>query len=78
MASQWENTLRLLCTIKLKHAKASEILSRLSSYSKQHPLYRALKELGRIYKTIFLLRYLTETPLRQSIEKQLRNRYEIT
>jgi len=43
LAAQWDNILRLLCTIKLKQAKASEILGRLSSYSKQHPLYRAVK-----------------------------------
>lgn len=77
LISQWENILRVLCTIKLKYTKASEILSRLGSYSKQHPLYRALKELGRIYKTIFLLRYMTETPLRQSIMKQL-NKVELS
>lgn len=74
---QWDNVLRLLCTIKLKESKASEILGRLGSYSKQHPLYRALKELGRIYKTIFLLRYLTEVSLRQEIEKQL-NKVELS
>lgn len=77
LSSQWDNILRLLCTIKLRESKASEILGRLSSYSKQHPLYRSLKELGRIYKTIFLLRYLTETPLRQAIEKQL-NKVELS
>lgn len=77
LGSQWDNILRLLCTIKLRESKASEILKRLSSYSKQHPLYRALKELGRIYKTIFLLRYLTETPLRQAITKQL-NKVELS
>jgi TnpA family transposase len=38
-------------------------------------LYRALKELGRIFKSIFILRYLDEAPLRQGIEKQL-NRIE--
>lgn len=53
LQNEWENILRLLCSIKLKESKASEILNRLSSYSKQHPLYRALKELGRIYKSIF-------------------------
>lgn len=36
-----------------------------------------MKELGRIYKTIFLLRYLTKTLLRQSIVKQL-NRVELS
>jgi TnpA family transposase len=77
IAQQWDNILKLLCSIKLKESKASEILGRLSTYSKQHPLYKALKELGRIHKTIFLLRYLSETPLRQEIEKQL-NKVELS
>lgn len=74
---QWENILRLLCSIKLGEAKASIILKRLSSYSKQHPLYKAMKEIGRIHKTIFLLRYFDESPLRQNIEKQL-NKIELS
>lgn len=72
---QWDNVLRLICSIKLSETTASKLFRRLSSYSKQHPLYKALKEFGRIYKTIFILRYLNETPLRQGIEKQL-NRVE--
>ncbi|MEG1591398.1 MAG: Tn3 family transposase, partial [Chryseobacterium sp.] len=46
-------------------------------YSKQHPLYKAMKEIGRIHKTIFLLRYYDEPPLRQNIEKQL-NKIELS
>lgn len=75
LIGQWESILRLLCSIKLKETKPSKVLGRLSSYSKQHPLYKALKELGRIFKSIFILRYLDEKPLRQGIEKQL-NRIE--
>lgn len=55
----------------------SNILKRLSSYSKQNPLYKAIKEVGRIYKTIFILRYYNEDTLRQNIEKQL-NRVELS
>jgi hypothetical protein len=40
-------------------------------HSKQHPLYRALKAFGQITKSIFLLRYIDDVTLRQSIEKQL-------
>lgn len=39
--------------------------------SRQHPLYRALKEFGRIIKTLFLLKYIDDVELRQAIEKQL-------
>jgi TnpA family transposase len=74
---QWENILRLLCSIKLGEVKASIILKRLSSYSKQHPLYKAMKEIGRIHKTLFLLRYFDEPSLRQNIEKQL-NKIELS
>ena len=43
----------------------------MSSYSKQNPLYKALKEFGRITKTIFILKYYDDLNLRQEIEKQL-------
>ncbi len=68
---QWDNILRLMATIKLKHAKASKLFPRLSSYSRQHPLYRAIKNFGKLIKTIFLLRYIDSVELRQDIEKQL-------
>jgi len=77
IVEQWDRMLRLLCTIKLKESLPSNILKRLSSYSKKNPLYKAIKEVGRIYKTIFLLRYYDEVLLRQNIEKQL-NRVELS
>ncbi|MDR2915574.1 MAG: Tn3 family transposase [Tannerella sp.] len=77
IVEQWDRILRLLCTIKLKESLPSNILKRLSSYSKQNPLYKAIKEVGRIYKTIFLLKYYDEVLLRQNIEKQL-NRVELS
>ncbi len=67
----WDYILRLIATIKLKETTASQLFKRLSSYSKQHPLYRALKQFGRIIKTIFLLKYIDDVELRQMIEKQL-------
>ncbi|MGB6151614.1 MAG: Tn3 family transposase, partial [Pricia sp.] len=75
IVEQWDNVLRLLVTIKLREITASRILKRLSSYSKQHPLYRALKHVGRIFKTYFILKYLNELDLRQSTERAL-NRIE--
>jgi len=63
--------LRFLVTIRLKETTASQLFRRLSSYSRQHPLYRALKEFGKIIKTFFLLKYIDDVELRQAIEKQL-------
>jgi len=71
IAENWDNILRFVATIKLKETTASQLFRRLSSYSQQHPLYRALKEFGKIPKTLFLLKYIDNLELRQAIEKQL-------
>ncbi len=56
---------------------ASQLFKRLSSYAKHHPLYRALKEFGRVVKSVFVLKYYDDVILRQRIEKQL-NRIELS
>ena len=67
----YDDILRFIATIKLKRSTASQLLSRLNSYSKQHKLYQAIKEFGKIIKSRFILKYLNELDLRQSVEKQL-------
>jgi TnpA family transposase/ribulose bisphosphate carboxylase small subunit len=73
----WDDILRLMITIQLKATTTSQIFKRLSSYSKQHPLYCAIKEFGRIIKSLFILRYIDRVDLRQAVEKQL-NRIELS
>ena len=68
---EWDTILRMMVTLKLKHTTASSLLNRLSSYARQHSLYQALQQLGRVYQTIFILKYYDELELRQMIEKQL-------
>lgn len=60
-----------MATIKLKYATASQLYKRLSSYAKDHPLYQALKEFGRILKSIYILKYYDNVELRQTVQKQL-------
>jgi TnpA family transposase len=67
----WDDILRFMTTIKLKYTPASSLLKRLSSYAREHPLYKALKEFGRIIKSLFMLKYLDDVGFRQRIEKQL-------
>lgn len=71
VASQWDDVLRFIATIKLKEATASQLFKRLNSYPRQHPLYHALKEFGKIPKSDFLLRYTDILEMRQAVEKQL-------
>jgi len=72
----WDDILRFMATIKLRYSIASQLFKRLSSYAKDHPLYRALKEFGRIIKSQFILTYYDDVELRQRIEKQL-NKVEL-
>jgi TnpA family transposase len=71
MRKNWDDILRLVATIKLKHSSASQIFKKLSSYASENRLYKALIEFGRVSKTIFILKYYDDLELRQSIEKQL-------
>ena len=52
-------------------ATPSQLFKRLNSYSKQHPLYAALKELGHVIRTAYILEFIDDVELRQAIELQL-------
>ena len=69
----WDDILRFIITIKERKTTATQLLKRLTSYSRHHKLYTALKEFGKIIKTDFLLNYIDDISLRQRIEKQLTN-----
>jgi TnpA family transposase len=71
IAAQWDEVLRFIATIKLKETTASQLFRRLNSYSRQHPLYQALKEFGKIPHADFLRRFVDEVELRQAVEQQL-------
>lgn len=73
--NHWDDILRFIATIQLKITTASQLFRRLKSYSKQHSLYSALKEFGKIQKSLFILKYYDDCPFRQAIESQL-NRVE--
>lgn len=75
--AHWDDILRFMVTIKLKETTASQLFKRLSSYAKDHPLYKAIKEFGRIVKTQFILTYIDDVDLRQRMEQQL-NRVELS
>ena len=49
----------------------SLIMSKLGSYSRQNALATALREMGRIEKTIFILDYISNESLRRRIQRGL-------
>jgi len=71
ITENWDEILRFIATIRLKETPASQLFRRLNSYSKTHPLWEALKEFGKVVKSVFILNYIDDLNLRQAIEKQL-------
>ena len=57
--------------LKLGTADAESILRRFTRTNIQHPAYKALAELGKAIKTIFLCRYLASEELRREINEGL-------
>ncbi|HDJ7484695.1 TPA: Tn3 family transposase [Staphylococcus aureus] len=67
----YQDVLRLAHSIKEGKVSASLIMGKLGSYSRQNSLATALREMGRIEKTIFILNYISDESLRRKIQKGL-------
>lgn len=67
----YEDVLRLAHSIREGTVTASLIMGKLGSYSRQNSLATALREMGRIEKTIFILNYISSEALRRKIQKGL-------
>jgi TnpA family transposase len=59
--------LRVALSISQGTIRSSTILRKLGTYSRKNKLYVAFCELGRVVRTIFLLRYLSDAELRRTI-----------
>jgi TnpA family transposase len=71
VAAQYDQIIRYTAALKLGTANAEILMKRFTKDNVQHPTYKALVELGRAVKTIFLCRYLSSLELRQEINEGL-------
>ena len=55
IAEQWDRMGQLYASLKTGHVTASVALKRLVSFSAKNRFYRANRDLGRIFKTEFIL-----------------------
>lgn len=62
--------LRVVVSIKLGKISASAILRRLGTSSRKNKLYFAFRELGKVIRTMFLLRYAGDVELRRVIHAE--------
>ena len=60
--------LRVAVSIKTGAILPSDILRRMNSHSRKNRLYFAFRELGRVVRTLFLLRYISDLELRHVIQ----------
>jgi TnpA family transposase len=71
IAEQWDRMGQFYASLESGHTTASVALRRLASCTAKNRFYRANRDLGRLFKTEFLLSYLSEPPLRSRIRKGL-------
>jgi TnpA family transposase len=67
----YDDVLRLAHSIREGKVSGSLIMSKLGSYARQNSLATALREMGRIEKTIFILDYISNESLRRRIQRGL-------
>ncbi|WP_369412678.1 Tn3 family transposase [Pelosinus baikalensis] len=67
----YDDVLKLAHSIRKGKVSGSLIMGKLGSYSRQNSLATALREMGRIEKTIFILDYISSESMRRRIQKGL-------
>jgi TnpA family transposase len=68
---QHDQMIKYTTALRLGTAETEAILRRFTKKNVQHPTYKALAELGKAIKTIFLCRYLHSKELRREINEGL-------
>src|SRR4051794_35759430 len=71
IAAHWEDVLRLTVSVRTGTVSASLMLKRLGAYPRQNGLALALREIGRIERTLFTLDWLEMPNLRRQATAEL-------
>lgn len=71
IAEQWDRMGQFYASLEQGHTTASVALKRLAGFTAKNHFYRANRDLGRVFKTEFILQYLSEPQLRRRIRRGL-------
>ena len=63
----WQDLLQIVLSIQAGKLLPSDLLRKLGHESRRNRLYQTFRELGRVIRTMFLLRYISDLPLRRQI-----------
>lgn len=69
--SEWPNIQRIMASLGQKEVSQATIIRKLSSYVRQNQTKKALWELDNIYRTLYILDFIDDVSLRQSVQKAL-------
>ena len=65
--THWQDLMRVVLSIKAGELLPSTILRKLGSYSRKNRLYQAFRALGKVIRTIYLLRFISDCALRREV-----------
>jgi TnpA family transposase len=65
--THWADLMQIVLSIREGRLSSTLLLRRLGTESRKNNIYKAFRELGRVIRTITLLRFISEPELRQEI-----------
>lgn len=74
---QWDRMGQFYASLERGHVTASTALKRLTGYPGKNHFYRANRELGRVFKTEYILRYMSDPIMRRRIRRGLLKSEEV-
>ena len=69
IVKEWPNVQRILASLAQKAVTQATIVRKLSSYARQNQTKKALWELDNVRRTAFILTFIDDPVLRQSVQK---------
>jgi len=71
ICKEWPNVQRIMASLAQKDVTQADMVRMLGSYGRQNQTKKALWELDSLYRTLYILTYIDEVGLRQSVQKAL-------
>lgn len=67
LLTHWQDLMQVVLSIQEGKLLPSTLLRKLGNHSHKNKLYRAFRELGRVVRTVFLLRFISDEPLQRQV-----------
>ena len=68
---EWDTIQRIIISLQQKTITQATLVRKLSGYSQNHPLLKALTEYNRMLKAMYLLDYIDDASLRAYVQRAL-------